>query len=367
MTRTRLTRLRAALTGPHAALAAVALSLFGLGLGAGLLGGAYLLQEPAPGAVQAAAGNPIAWADPGPQAGSPETHPPVAQMPTIRPAPETPPASGSADVPRPRSKPDTREPAGGFAHPEAEPAKVPPGAAKLAIVVDDLGLSRARTQRAIALPPAVTLSFLAYAEGLPELTGAARAAGHEVLAHVPMQPQDPEWDAGRNVLRGKLDAAELRRRLTWALDRVPGALGINNHMGSAFTRERPAMRSVLSTLKDRGMMFLDSRTTPESVGGEVAREFGLAFAARDVFLDNVKEAAAIRDSLAEAARVARRTGTAVAIGHPYPVTFDVLEAWIPKARERGIQFVPISAVTTPLPGEPPQTAARAARAGHAGP
>ena len=225
-------------------------------------------------------------------------------------------------------------------------------------MVDDLGLSAARTRRAIALPRAVTLSFLTYAKGLPELTAEARAAGHEILAHVPMQPQNPEWDAGERVLRAALDSAEQRQRMRWALDRVPGALGVNNHMGSAFTPDRDAMHTVLSTLHDRGLMFLDSRTTPESAAGDVVHELGMAFAARDVFLDNAKDPDAIRASLREAARIARRTGAAVAIGHPYPVTFDVLETWIPEARARGIRLVPISAVTAPISRTPAQTAAR---------
>jgi len=358
-----LTHLRALAGSRRAVLAAGAFGLFGLGLGLGALGGAYLVQDPAPGTVRAAVGNPIAWADPGvPPAAERGTRPPVAQTPGTGPAPEAAPARPH-DVPLPRAKPETLEPAGGFAHGEAEPVAVPPGAAKLAIVVDDLGLSRARTQRAIALPPAVTLSFLAYADGLPALTGAARAAGHEVLAHVPMQPKSPEWDAGCNVLRADLPDDELRRRLRWALDRVDGAVGVNNHMGSAFTPDRSGMRTVLRMLKARGLMFLDSRTTPESAGEAVARELGVAFAGRDVFLDNAKDAPAIRESLAEAARIARAAGTAVAIGHPYPVTFEVLEAWIPKARAQGIQLVPISAVTTPFPGQPAQTAARGGDAG----
>lgn len=360
----------AAAASRRTAVAAAALVLFGLGLGLGWLGAVYLTREPTPGAVTAAPGvgrgNPMAWADPGAQARIAERtpRPPVAQAPEARSPGDraaTAPAARAAradGVPVPGPKPQARQRAGGFAHPEAEPVQLPAGAAKLAIVVDDLGLSDARSTRAIALPPAVTLSFLTYAQGLPELTRRARAAGHEILAHVPMQPRDAEWDAGRNALRTDLAEAALRRRLAWALDRFDGYVGINNHMGSAFTADRAAMRVVLATLRDRGLMFLDSRTTPESAGAAVSRQLGLAFAARDVFLDNAKDAAAIRASLRQAARIARETGAAVAIGHPYPVTFDVLEQWIPKARARGIRLVPISAVTAPLPAAPAQTAAR---------
>jgi hypothetical protein len=263
-------------------------------------------------------------------------------------------------IPVPKAKPEMAKPIDGFRHAQAVPVRVPPDAPKLAIVMDDLGLSRARTMRAVELPAAVTLSFLTYADGLPPLTAAAREAGHEVLAHVPMQPRDTSWDAGKNVLTGALSPSELTRRLDWALARVAGKIGVNNHMGSAFTADRAAMRTVLATLKARGLMFLDSRTTPNSLGAAVARELGVAFAARDVFLDNARDPDAIRESLERAVAIARDTGAAVAIGHPYPVTFDVLEAWIPKARQRGVAVVPLSDVTQPAQATGPQTAARAA-------
>jgi polysaccharide deacetylase 2 family uncharacterized protein YibQ len=332
------------------ALAAV----FAVGAGCGWVGGAYVAEPPTPSrTVELSPVNPIAWADPGPSIPLLPDRPITADgidAAALAPA--------SNAVPIPAAKPGAARPTKGFHHPQAVPVRVPTDAPKVAIVLDDLGLNRARTMRAVKLPAPVTLSFLTYADGLAELTAAARAAGQEVLAHVPMQPHDVTWDAGDNVLDGELTARELTRRLDWALSRVDGKIGVNNHMGSAFTEDRPAMRTVLATLKARGLMFLDSRTTPNSVGQSVARELGVPYAARDVFLDNTRDPEAVRESLDRAVRIARESGSAVAIGHPYPVTFDVLAAWIPGARERGIAIVPLSAVTRPAQAPAPQTAAR---------
>ena len=341
----------------RARLTGAVLTVFAIGAGCGWLGGASTIAPPeAAVSAELPAHDPLAWT--------------AATEPVV--APENGPAAradrrghpsagvGTDAMPTPAAKPAAANPAQGFHHPQAVPVQVPPGTPKLAIVMDDLGLSRARTMRAVDLPPAVTLSFLSYADGLAPLTAAAREAGHEVLAHVPMQPHDGTWDAGKNVLNSGLSTAERMRRLDWALARVNGKIGVNNHMGSAFTEDRAAMRTVLATLKARGLMFLDSRTTPNSTGEAVASAIGAAFAERDVFLDNTKDPDAIRESLNRTVAIARETGSAVAIGHPYPETFDVLETWLPEANKRGIAVVPLSAVTRPARDPAAQTAARRA-------
>src|SRR5262249_17867027 len=110
---------------------------------------------------------------------------------------------------------------------------------KIAIVIDDLGGDLAHTDRALALPKAVTLSFLPYAEATPFLATEAAHGGHEVLVHMPMQAEG-EHDPGPMALTVGLAPAEIRDRLVAALGRVPAAVGINNHMGSRFTADREA-------------------------------------------------------------------------------------------------------------------------------
>lgn len=215
----------------------------------------------------------------------------------------------------------------------------------IAIVLDDLGLNRPGTRRAIALPGPLTLSFMTYANDLPHLTSAARAAGHELMLHVPMEPQGANYDPGPNVLSDSLGVGELHERLNWGLARFDGFVGINNHMGSRFSTSSEGMYAVMRTLRARGLLFLDSVTSPASVGAAMAARVGVPFARRDVFIDNVwNDPGAIARQLDRVERLARTRGYAVAIGHPHRATLDVLETWLLEARRRGFEFVPVSAI-----------------------
>ena len=213
----------------------------------------------------------------------------------------------------------------------------------IAIVIDDMGVDRKRSQRAAALPAPLTLSWLPYAQEVGQQAAAARAAGHEILLHAPMQPQGHE-DPGPNALLTSLSADELRRRLDADLDRLPEAVGLNNHEGSLFTRDARAMAPVIDELKRRGLLFLDSRTTGASVAADVARTAAVPYAVRDVFLDNVQTVEAVRAQLAEVEAIARRRGFAVAIGHPHDATIEALEPWLRSLASRGFVQVPISAI-----------------------
>ena len=211
----------------------------------------------------------------------------------------------------------------------------------LAIVIDDMGPPPTMTHRAIQLPAPVTLSFLPYAEDLPATTAAARAHGHEVYLHLPMEPIRSA-DPGPNAILVGLDPEEFDRRLSWAFERVPLATGLNNHMGSRTTSEPESMLKVLREVRRRGLTFVDSRTSPLSVGDGLAAQLGIPHTARDVFLDNSPVPAAILRQLTEAERLARRRGHALAIGHPYPTTLAVLDSWLPAAQARGLKLVTAS-------------------------
>ncbi len=215
----------------------------------------------------------------------------------------------------------------------------------IAVVLDDLGLNRPGTRRAIELPGPLTLAFMTYAEGLRRMAADARAAGHELMLHVPMEPRDPSYDPGPNVLLTGLPEDELVRRIEWGLGRFDGFIGINNHMGSRFTASSRGMAYVMRALRKRGLLFLDSVTAPASVGTAMARRAGIPYAQRDVFLDNEwNDRAAIRRQLARLEAVARRHGSAIGIGHPHRATLKVLARWLPRVRARGFVIAPLSAI-----------------------
>jgi hypothetical protein len=214
----------------------------------------------------------------------------------------------------------------------------------VAIVIDDLGLSAVYTRQAIALGAAVTTAFMTYAPHLDQWTGAARAARHEMLLHVPMQPLNGKIDAGPKALTVALSDAEILDRLRWGLGRMDGYVGINNHMGSRFTQDRGGMSVVLAEVKSRGLLYLDSVTIGGTVGPATADSLHVPFAERNVFLDDEATVAGVSRQLAVLEKLARRRGSAIAIGHPHEVTLTVLAQWLPSAASRGIAVVPLTSV-----------------------
>jgi len=219
------------------------------------------------------------------------------------------------------------------------------GKPMIAIVIDDMGVDRKRSKRMwenIAGP--LTLSFMTYANDLPQQTGAARAKGHELMLHVSMEPSNPSIDAGPNVLMTSMGDAELTKLINWGMGRFEGYVGINNHMGSRFTENSHAMGVILKQVKKRGLLFLDSRTSPKSVAGKVARSLNMPTLVRNVFIDNDNEVDKVLKQLNETERLSRKGGVAIAIGHPREATIKALKIWIPAAIERGFAIVPISTV-----------------------
>jgi polysaccharide deacetylase 2 family uncharacterized protein YibQ len=208
----------------------------------------------------------------------------------------------------------------------------------IAICIDDLGEDLAGTDKAMALPKDVALSFLPYADATPFLAQAASRRGHLVLAHVPMQALNGK-DPGPMGLKPQMTRDEIARRLGWNLARVPGLVGINNHEGSRFTADTAALEPVMATLKARHLFFFDSRTGPQSAVAAAARDAGVMTGARDIFLDDDPRPLAVSAELEMLAREARRSGVAIAIGHPHDVTLKLLAQWL--AQDHGVTLVPL--------------------------
>ncbi|MBB6210600.1 divergent polysaccharide deacetylase family protein [Novispirillum itersonii] len=220
----------------------------------------------------------------------------------------------------------------------------PAGAGKkpmIAIVIDDMGIDKGRTARITALPGPITASFLTYASDLKKQAADSRRAGHELMMHVPMQPQGT-INAGPDVLRVGMDPDEIHRRMVEYLGRLDGIVGINNHMGSAFTEHAEGLRPVMQVLKDHNLFFLDSKTSGRSVGSKIAAEAGIPTIDRNVFLDHEETSAFVTRQLAETEAIARKHGYAVAIGHPKDVTIKGLSQWLPTLSEKGFVLVPLS-------------------------
>ena len=211
--------------------------------------------------------------------------------------------------------------------PEPEPPAT--RAARLVIVIDDLGESMATARRLADLPFKVSFSVLPHNTKARQVADLARREGLELLLHLPCEPDGyPKTaNSGPGTLRVNMSEAALERALIDNLARLPEVDGVNNHMGSRLTRDARAMNVVLAHLKGRGKFFLDSLTTSKSCVRQVSSNLGMRYYRRHIFLDNSATEHAILLQLKKAESLAKRTGTAVAIGHPYPETLSALESW----------------------------------------
>ena len=215
----------------------------------------------------------------------------------------------------------------------------------IAIVIDDMGLDRRHSTAAVNLPGPITLSYMPYAQQIEKQAEQAQANGHELIVHMPMEPDDlTHNNPGPDALLIKNGEAENVRRLDKNLTAFTGFIGINNHMGSAFTANRAAITPVLQDLKQRGLWFLDSKTDARSVAADIANDIGLPYATRDVFLDNINSRDAVLKQLHETEEVARRKGYAIAIGHPKEGTMTALQNWTHDVQARGFTLVPLSTI-----------------------
>ena len=225
----------------------------------------------------------------------------------------------------------------------AQPAAVRP---VVAIVIDDVGESVDQLQPFLSIPLPLSFSVLPTTDRPAEVAGHLARLGRDVLVHLPMEPAEPDQMAGPGFLTTAMDAPTLRAVLARLLERVPSAVGANNHMGSRFTRDAARMEVVLAAMRERGLFFLDSRTDPGTVGGAVAAKVGLPFMERDVFLDNDPGEQEVLARLSDLAATARAKGCAVAIGHPRAATASAL-ARFARDPARDVDLVPASRLPAP--------------------
>ena len=202
----------------------------------------------------------------------------------------------------------------------------------LALIIDDMGYHPETEFEFLGLNLNLTFSFIPFAPSTAESLAIARRQQRDILLHLPLEAMDPKWNSTPGLLRSKWSEDKIITGFIRALEEVPMAVGVNNHMGSRFTANRKAMTSLLSQFPAYDLFFLDSLTTSESVGAEVAAKQKLPFLARDIFLDNKQEEREIERELEKLLGIAEERGWAVGIGHCYKQTFNVL-----KKREKELQ------------------------------
>jgi len=206
-----------------------------------------------------------------------------------------------------------------------EPPALVAGKPRVVIIMDDLGRSLDRAREVVNLGVPITFSILPGEVYATDVALLAARSGYEIMVHLPMEPHSyPATNPGDDALLLGQSEKEISRRVQAFFKKVPYASGANNHMGSRFTEFEPGMQTVLKAMHEKGMFFIDSRTTGNSVAGKVAARIGVPNATRDIFLDNVADVEAISEQIRKLVLLAERRGKSIGICHPYPETIEAL-------------------------------------------
>ncbi|MFC1568915.1 divergent polysaccharide deacetylase family protein [bacterium] len=225
------------------------------------------------------------------------------------------------------------------------PADYKRRAGQLAILIDDFGdRSDAFTQSFFDLDADITISVIPGLSHSKAIANTALTQGCEVVLHLPMEPIEGKYPNYGYTLITEMSQEQVGSVFQKAVKNMPGASGVNNHMGSKVTSDRRIMGYLMDAIKSENLYFLDSRTTTTTVAYDIALSAGLRCAKRDVFLDTDQNKDAIKRSLIELAQKAEKHGSAIGIGHCYRNTLEVLREEIPKLQDQGFRFVRLSQV-----------------------
>lgn len=260
------------------------------------------------------------------------TETPVAAAATATPEETATAAPTSTPAETPTASPSTA--------PTSSPVRAGnPNAPKLALIIDDCGQWLSTERGFIALPVPLTLSVLPHVHGSATISQEAKDAGKGVMLHLPMETLSG-MNPGPGKVTTEMTDAQIVAQVEDDLAQVPLANGVNNHEGSKASADSRVMNDVIGVLAKRGdLFFIDSKTNAASVGEQVASADGVKTAARDVFLDNKEDVEYSEAQLRDAEAIAKRTGSAIAIGHPKETTLEAVKALIPQFQADGIQFV----------------------------
>ncbi|WP_224404818.1 divergent polysaccharide deacetylase family protein [Afifella sp. IM 167] len=228
----------------------------------------------------------------------------------------------------------------------ARPASLAPDRPNIAIVVSGLGLSQTGTQRAVRdLDPAVTLAFAPTGSSLKRWADKARGDGHELLIQAPMEPFGyPGINPGEHTLLVSAEGGRNADNLAWIMSRIGAYTGVMNYLGTRFASEDEAMRALLAHLGERGLLYLDDGTAEGSKARQIGAAVGTPVVTADRTLDGIHGADEVEKVLNELEILAKRKGSAVVVASAFPTVVEAISSWMPGARARGVNFVPVSAV-----------------------
>ena len=244
--------------------------------------------------------------------------------------------------PLPVIAPDGRQPwleySRGFKRADRKP--------RIALIISNLGLSDTYTKATLELlPEDITLSFSHVAPRLKSWVREARQKGHEILLDIPMEPIGfPKNDPGRATLLTSSNEVENLNRLEHIMKQAGGYVGLLGTLGTKFMLHSETFLPVLRSIKQRGLIYVDSRSTSRSLGPELASSIQLPKAFNNVFLDKEPSQEKIKNKLDELERIALKRRFAVGIAQPLPITIEILSQWTKGLKTKQISLAPITAI-----------------------
>ena len=194
---------------------------------------------------------------------------------------------------------------------------------KLVIIIDDV-VSKSQKDKILNIGYPITMAFLPPNGVQKESAIIAQNLPFHMI-HFPMQASKNFKNIEIDTLNISDSYEKIEARVKKLRDLYPNTTYTNNHTGSVFTENYEAMDKLFRALKKYNFIFVDSKTTPNSVAKELSIKYQMPYIVRDTFLDNDRSFTAIQNQLKDAIRVAKKQGFAIAIGHPYEVTFQVLK------------------------------------------
>jgi polysaccharide deacetylase 2 family uncharacterized protein YibQ len=216
---------------------------------------------------------------------------------------------------------------------------------RLAFIIDDIGYTDLMAERLRDLGIPLTAAVIPSAPYARSEAEKIHKYGLQEIIHLPMQPKDPANHHPRDqFILSDSSPLEITALIQNGQAMVPFARGLNNHMGSLITASPKMMRLVLESVKKAGLFFIDSKTTYETVGFDLAKEMKIKTMIRDVFLDDEQNYAYSSSQIKRLVELAGKNGRALAIGHPFESTLTALRDAVPWLKQQKIEIVFASAL-----------------------
>jgi len=289
------------------------------------------VQEPSVSKVQEPPVQPAPLAQKEPEVEKPET-PKKEEKPKI----ESPKIQEQEKV---NDRPKAEEPvAKSFDFPYAQKNAV------LSIVFDDGGQNISQLRKCVALPFPVTVAVLPRLAHSAQAAQIVRQSGNEVILHQPMQAINLNVNPGEGAIKPEMSAGEVQATLAMNIAEIAPIAGMNNHEGSLITEDEVMMAFVLQTAHEKGLYFLDSRTSSATKVPSVCMQMGYGYYQRDIFLDNKKTRENYLSELKKGLDVANKKGHVIMIGHVWSAETlpAFLEEVYPELALKGYRFATVS-------------------------